>query len=168
MCIDRELIGNIAGKLNTPIHELEKKTEALLAHQKEMEKSLKAASQREAAGRANELIVRAKTINGMPAILENLGEADGDELQAVADALKGKFKGIIVLGGAANGAVALIASVSPDFTAKIQAGKIIQTIAPIIGGKGGGKPDNARGGGKDAAKLGEALISAAHFIAGVS
>ncbi len=168
MRIDRELIGNIAGKLNTPVHELEKKTEALLAHQKEMEKSLKAASQREAAGRANELIVRAKTINGMPAILEHLGEADGDELQAVADALKGKFKGIIVLGGAANGAVALIASVSPDFTAKIQAGKIIQTIAPIIGGKGGGKPDNARGGGKDAAKLGEALISAANFIAGVS
>ena len=55
------------------------------------------------------------------------------------------------------GAVALIASVSPEFTTKVQAGKIIQQIAPIVGGKGGGKPDNARGGGKDASKLDEAL-----------
>ena len=54
----------------------------------------------------------------------------------------------------------LIAAVSADFTAKIQAGKIIQQIAPIVGGKGGGKPDHARGGGKDAAKLDEALVRA--------
>jgi alanyl-tRNA synthetase len=63
----------------------------------------------------------------------------------------------VVVGGAANGAVTLLASVSPEFTAKVQAGKIIQAIAPIVGGKGGGKPDMARGGGKDAAKLDEAL-----------
>jgi alanyl-tRNA synthetase len=50
----------------------------------------------------------------------------------------------------------LIASVSPDFIGT-QAGKIIQQVAPIVGGKGGGKPDNARGGGKDASKLDEAL-----------
>jgi alanyl-tRNA synthetase len=67
---------------------------------------------------------------------------------------------VVVLGGAANGAVSLVASVSPDFTTKAQAGKIIQAIAPVVGGKGGGKPDNARGGGKDAAKLDEALAKA--------
>ena len=82
----------------------------------------------------------------------------------IADALKGQFKGVIVLGGAANGAVALVAAVSPEFTAKVQAGKIIQTIAPIVGGKGGGKPDNARGGGKDARKLDEALAKAKTLI----
>ena len=58
----------------------------------------------------------------------------------------------------------LIASVSADFTAKIQAGKIIQQIAPIVGGKGGGKPDNARGGGRDATKLDEALAKARSLI----
>ncbi len=73
---------------------------------------------------------------------------------------------MIVLGAASNGAVTLIAAVTPEFTAKVQAGKIIQTIAPIVGGKGGGKPDNARGGGKDASKLDEALRQAEALLAG--
>ena len=152
-----QLIRSIAGKINSPIGELEKKVEALLAQQKELEKSLKSAQQREAAGSAKDLVAKAETINGIPAIIVNLGANDGDTLQAIADSLKSQFKGVVVLGGAANGAVTLIASVSADFTAKVQAGKIIQTIAPIVGGKGGGKPDNARGGGKDAGKLDEAL-----------
>ncbi|MDB6108514.1 MAG: alaS, partial [Pedosphaera sp.] len=155
-----QLIKSIAGKLNSPVGELEKKVDALLAHQKELEKQLKATQQKEAVNTAKGLITRASTVNGVPAIVENLGAADGDTLQAIADALKGQFKGVVVLGGVSNGAVALIASVSPDFTAKVQAGKIIQTIAPIVGGKGGGKPDNARGGGKDAGKLEEALAKA--------
>ena len=120
--------------------------------------------QREAAGGAKELIARAREINGTPVLIENLGAADGDTLQSIADAIKGTFKGVIVLGGANNGAVSLVASVSSEFTAKVQAGKIIQTIAPIVGGKGGGKPDNARGGGKDASKLDEALAKAAMLL----
>jgi alanyl-tRNA synthetase len=152
-----QLIKNLAGKVNSPVHELEKKIEALLAQQKELEKSLRAANQKEAAGSAKELLAKTETVNGIPAIIANLGTADGETLQTIADALKSQFKGAVVLGGAANGAVTLIASVSADFTAKVQAGKIIQTIAPIVGGKGGGKPDNARGGGKDAGKLDEAL-----------
>jgi len=155
-----QLIKSIAGKVNSPVHELEKKIDALLAHQKELEKSLRTATMKEAAGNAKDLMTRAETINGVPAIIANLGANDGDTLQAIADALKSQFKGVVVLGGAANGAVTLIAAVSADFTAKVQAGKIIQAIAPIVGGKGGGKPDNARGGGKDASKLDEALAKA--------
>jgi alanyl-tRNA synthetase len=154
------LIKSLAGKVNSPLHELEKKIESLLAHQKELEKSLKAAQQREASNVASNLKAHIATINGIPAIIHNVGGVDGDFLQAVVDAIKSQFKGVIVLGGAANGAVALVANVSSDFTAKVQAGKIIQTIAPIVGGKGGGKPDNARGGGKNASKLDEALAKA--------
>jgi alanyl-tRNA synthetase len=155
-----QLIRSLAGKINSPIGELEKKVEALLAHQKELEKQLKSAQQREATGSAKDLLAKVETLNGVPAIIANLGANDGDTLQAIVDALKSQFKGVIVLGGASNGAVSLIAAVTSDFTAKVQAGKIIQTIAPIVGGKGGGKPDNARGGGKDAAKLDEALAKA--------
>ncbi len=163
-----QLIEAVAGKVNSPVGELEKKIEALLAQQKELEKALRAANQRQAAGRAKELIGAAKTISATPAIIENLGDADGDTLQAIADALKTQFKGVIVLGGATGGAVALIAAVSPEFTAKIQAGKLIQQIAPIVGGKGGGKPDNARGGGKDASKLNEALAKASEILCGLT
>jgi alanyl-tRNA synthetase len=158
------LIKTLAGKVNSPIHELDKKIEAMLAHQKELEKSLKAAQQREASNAATELLERVQVMNEIPAIIHNVGGVDGDFLQAVADSLKGRFKGVIIIGGATNGAVALVATVSPEFTSKIQAGKIIQMIAPIVGGKGGGKPDNARGGGKDAGKLDEALLKAKSLL----
>jgi alanyl-tRNA synthetase/REP element-mobilizing transposase RayT len=158
------LIKLLAGKVNSPVHELEKKIESLLEHQKAMEKQMKIAQQREASNAASNLLEEIKTINGVPAIIHNLGSANGDFLQSIADSLKGRFKGVIVLGSVANGAVALVAAVSPDFTAKVQAGKIIQTIAPIVGGKGGGKPDNARGGGKDASKLDEALAKAKSLL----
>ncbi len=159
-----QVIKSIAGKINSPVGELEKKIEALLAQQKELEKQVKAAQQREASNVASNLKSHASTINGIPAIIHNVGGVDGDFLQAAVDALKSSFNGVIVLGGAANGAVTLIAAVSSEFTAKVQAGKIIQTIAPIVGGKGGGKPDQARGGGKDAGKLDEALAKAKSLL----
>ena len=159
-----QLIRSLAGKINSPVHELEKKVEALLAHQKELEKSLRTATLREASNVASNLLEQVHPLNGVPAIIHNIGGVDGDFLQAVVDVLKSQFKGVIVLGGAANGAVALVAAVSADFTAKLPAGKIIQAIAPIVGGKGGGKPDNARGGGKDAAKLDEALAKAKSLL----
>ena len=164
MKLDRELIKAVAGKVNSPIHELEKKIESLLAHQKSLEKEIQIAQQRNASNAANELLGSAQTVNGIPLITHNLGDATGDFLQAIADALKGRFKGVVVLGGGSENAVTLIATVSSDFTAKVQAGKIIQQIAPIVGGKGGGKPDNARGGGKDASKLDEALAKATTLL----
>ena len=159
------LISTLAGKVNSPVGELEKKLESLLSQQKEMEKQLKAARQKQAAETASALSKSNKSTTSTPSIIEDLTPADGDFLQAVADALKGQFKGVVVLGGCSNGAVALVATVSADATGKFQAGKIIQAIAPVVGGKGGGRPDNARGGGKDAAKLPDALNKARELIA---
>jgi len=160
-----ELIESIAAKVNSPVGELEKKIESLLAHQKELEKQLKAGQQKQAAETVRSLKAKVQKIGAANAIIENLGNVDGDFLQSVIEALRSDFKGVAVLGGASNGAVALVASVSSDLTKQIQAGKIIQTIAPIIGGKGGGRPDFARGGGKDPAKLEEALTKARELIA---
>ncbi len=154
------LIKSLAGRVNSPVHELEKKIEALLEHQKVMERQLKSSQQREASNAASRLLEEIQKVNEIPVIIHNLGAVDGDFLQAVADSLKEQFKGVIVLGGGAQaGNVVLVAAVTPDFLWKVQAGKIIQLIAPIVGGKGGGKPDNARGGGKDAGKLDEALAT---------
>ena len=163
---DAILISSVAHKINSPVGELEKKLEALLAQQKDLEKQLKAMQQKQAGEVARGLIAKAQTIGPAPAIVENLGAVDGDFLQAATDVLKTNFKGVIVLGGTGGGAVALVAAVSSEFTAKIQAGKIIQAMAPIVGGTGGGRPDNARGGGKDVTKLDEALKKAKELLAG--
>jgi alanyl-tRNA synthetase len=161
---DLALIRNIAGRVSTPVHELEKKIEALMVHQKELEKQVKAAQQREAAQTAKTLVAGVTPIQGIPTLIANVGGADGDTLQAIADAAKGLFEGVILLGGSQAGSVALVAAVSAAYTSKVQAGKLIQAVAPIVGGKGGGKPDNARGGGKDPSKLDEALAKARTLI----
>ena len=161
-----QLIKSLSGKVNSPVGELEKKIESLLAQQKELEKQLRAAQQKQAAETARGLVAKAQNIGSTRAIVENVGPADGDFLQSIADALKGQFKGVVVLGGASNGSVSLVATVPPDLTKQIQAGKIIQAIAPIVGGKGGGRPDNARGGGKDVGKLDEALAKAKTLLNG--
>ena len=162
---EAQRLHEIAGLLNAPVAEIEKKIEALLANQKELEKALKAARSKEAAAQAKDLAAKAESLGGIPFLSANLGAVDGDYLQAVLDALKSTFEGVTVLAGSANNAVSLAASVSSAFTSKIQAGKIIQTIAPIVGGKGGGKPDMARGGGKDTSKIPEALAAAKSMFA---
>jgi alanyl-tRNA synthetase len=91
-------------------------------------------------------------------------DGDGKLLQAVADALKLKFSGPVFLVGATNGSVALLASVPKEVTAKLQANQLIQQIAPIVGGKGGGRPENAQGAGKDASKIAEALAKARELL----
>ena len=158
------LLRSVAGHLNSPVAELEKKIESLLAQQKALEKEVQIALQRNASNAASELVAQAQPVNGIPLITHNLGDANGDFLQAIADALKSRFKGVVVLGGGSENSVALVATVSAEYTAKVQAGKIIQAIAPIVGGKGGGKPDNARGGGKDTSKLDEALAKAKSLL----
>ena len=160
---DEALIATVARHVDSPVGELEKKVESLLAQKKELEKQLKAVQQKQAAELGRSLAAKAQTL-AVPAVIENLGAVDGEFIQAVADSMKGQFKGVVVLGGSANSAASLVATVSADFTSKYQAGKIIQAIAPIVGGKGGGRPDNARGGGKDAAKLDEALTKAKQLL----
>lgn len=152
----------LATRIGSPLPDLEKKIDLLTEHAKTLEKSLRAAQQREAAGRARDLLA---TASGNT-IVASLGETDADYTMAVSDALKASFKGIVVLGSSSAGSVALIAAVSPDSQSRVQAGKIISAIAPIVGGKGGGKPDFARGGGKDVSKLDAALAEARRLIEG--
>jgi alanyl-tRNA synthetase len=98
------------------------------------------------------------------AIVAAVGDADGKLLQSVVDALKSHFTGPIFLAGSSDGRVALIASIPKDLTTQFQANKLIQEIAPIVGGKGGGRPDNAQGAGKDASKIDAALARAREIL----
>jgi alanyl-tRNA synthetase len=101
---------------------------------------------------------------GKKSLVAEVPEGDGKLLQAVADALKSQFKGPIFLAGASEGRAALIALVPKEFTSKFQANRIIQTVAPIVGGKGGGRPESAQGGGTEPGKISQALTKARELL----
>jgi alanyl-tRNA synthetase len=124
-------------------------------------KAVEAELKSEAARIANEL---AASHAGKNFCVAEVPNADGKLLQAVLDRLKSKFKGPIFLVGAREGNVALIAAVPKELTSNFQANKIIQQIAPIVGGKGGGRPDIAQGAGKDASKIDIALAEAKKLL----
>jgi alanyl-tRNA synthetase len=128
---------------------------------KKSSKAAEADLKRRAAQIASEL---AASHAGKNFCVSEVADADGKLLQAVVDALKPKFKGPIFLVSAANGSVALVASVPKEMTAKLQANKLIQQIAPIVGGKGGGRPESAQGAGKDVSKIDEALAKAKKLL----
>jgi alanyl-tRNA synthetase len=98
------------------------------------------------------------------AIVASVPDADGKVLQGVVEALKSHFGGPIFLAGERDGRVSLIASVPKELTTQFQANSLIQEIAPIVGGKGGGRPDNAQGAGKDAGKIDESLAKARELL----
>jgi alanyl-tRNA synthetase len=128
---------------------------------KQTSKAAEAELKSQAARIANELVASHTGKNFCVAEVPN---ADGKLLQAVVERFKSKFKGPIFLVGAKEGNVALIAAVPKELTSNFQANKIIQEIAPIVGGKGGGRPDIAQGAGKDASKIDIALAEAKKLL----
>jgi alanyl-tRNA synthetase len=138
-------------KVETDVREWEKKTI----------KATEAELRSRASQIANQLVASHAGRNFCVAEVAN---ADAKLLQAVADALKPKFNGPIFLASGREGSVALIAAVPKERTAKFQANKLIQQIAPIVGGKGGGRPESAQGAGKDPSKVAEALARARQLL----
>src|SRR5262249_16132557 len=94
------------------------------------------------------------------AIVSRVDDADGALLQGVADALKSEFGGPIFLGSASDTRVDLIAAIPKTLTNKFHAGQLIQESAPMVGGKGGGRPEMARGTGRDPSQFPAALEKA--------
>jgi alanyl-tRNA synthetase len=134
-----------------------------LQNEKDAAKKQEAEFQKRAATEAPELIGSAKTINEIPFIARQI-DAPAAYLPVLADALKTRWQGVAVLATSAAGKVALLAAVAPAHTKKIQAGKIIQAIAPLVGGKGGGRPELAQGGGANPAGLPAALAKAEELL----
>jgi alanyl-tRNA synthetase len=98
-------------------------------------------------------------IDGVKAVFRSAPGLDKNALRELADSLKGALgSGVVVLGSATeDGKVAIVASVTADLKGKLHAGNIVKTLAPIVGGGGGGRPDFAEAGGRDATKIDEML-----------
>jgi alanyl-tRNA synthetase len=139
--------------------------EKLEADVREWEKKGAKASEAQLKSRAAEIAKELATMHAAQGnVVAEVKDADAKLLQAVGDGLKSKIKGPIFLAGAANGRVALLAIVPKEFSSKLQANKLIQEIAPIVGGKGGGRPENAQGSGTDVGKIDTALAEAERLI----
>src|SRR5438874_2476603 len=132
---------------------------------REWEKKGAKASEAQLKSRAAEIAKELATMHAAKGnVVAEVKDADAKLLQAVGDALKSRIKGPIFLVGAANGRVTLLAVVPKEFSSKLQANKLIQEIAPIVGGKGGGRPENAQGSGSDVGKIDKALSEAERLI----
>jgi alanyl-tRNA synthetase len=139
--------------------------EKLEADVREWEKKGAKASEAQLKSRAAEIAKELATTHAASGnVVAEVKDADAKLLQAVGDALKSKIKGPIFLVGATNERVALLAVVPKEFSSKLQANKLIQEIAPIVGGKGGGRPENAQGSGTDIGKIDTALAEAERLI----
>ncbi len=110
---------------------------------------------------AEALEAQARTCNGVKVLAARVDGMDRQQLRSLADSLRNKWKtAVVALASASDGSVAVVAAVTKDLTAKVHAGKLAGSIAQAVGGKGGGRPDMAEGGGKDAAAIDAALEAA--------
>ncbi|HLW73576.1 MAG TPA: DHHA1 domain-containing protein, partial [Gammaproteobacteria bacterium] len=143
------------------------KTEALLERNKQLEKQLAQMSGKLASNRGDELTSQAQAIGPAKVLAAAVDGVDTAALRDLLDQLKNKLgSAVIVLGAASEGKVSLIAGVTPDLTAKVKAGELVNMVAQQVGGKGGGRPDMAQAGGNDPSKLDAALKSVPDWVKG--
>ena len=111
---------------------------------------------------------KVKEIKGVKVLAHRVDNLERNQLRTLVDQLRDKIgSGVVVLGSASNGNVALIVGVTKDLTSRVQAGKVIGKVAEKVGGKGGGRPDLAEAGGKDASALDAALDEAYGVVEGL-
>jgi len=149
----------VSAQLGGGATDVVKKLEALVAQQKEMEKQLKGFQQKALAELATQLASHAVAREGLHFVSALVTVSDQEALRSLGSQVAAKIgEGVVQLGAVLGDKASLVAFCTPRAVqAGHQAGKIIQVLSVQIGGKGGGKPDFAMGGGKDVAKLADVL-----------
>jgi alanyl-tRNA synthetase len=149
-----------AGLLNVPAEQVLPALERQLDRVKALEKQLEGQKRSAAGSHAQRLIDDARQVKGVRVVAAQLDGLDREALRSLSDSVRQKLgSGIIVLASTEDGKVALITAVTKDLTPKLHAGKIVQELAKLVGGSGGGKPDLAEAGGKDTSGVEKALSS---------
>jgi alanyl-tRNA synthetase len=137
--------------------ELDKKDSEI----KRLQRELDQARMKSASSTVASVTDKIKDIHGVKVLAHRVDNLERAQMRTLVDQLRDKLgSGVVVLGSATNGNVALIVGVTKDLTQKIQAGKVIGPVAQRVGGKGGGRPDLAEAGGKDPSALDAALADA--------
>ncbi|PYV25363.1 MAG: alanine--tRNA ligase, partial [Acidobacteria bacterium] len=156
-----ETLTRLAETLRSKPDELLQAVEKLEESEKKLRKQLEAQQMKRAAQAAGDLIDQAKEVKGVRVLVARVDAPAVDVragLRQMVDSLRARLtSGVIVLGSASDGKVALVAAVSKDLTNRLDAGKIVKAAAAIVEGSGGGRKDLAEAGGKNPEKLDESL-----------
>ena len=146
---------------SSPAEALRQKIAANEEELKKLRRDLDEARMKSAASSVSSAADQAVEVKGVKVLAQKVGALDRAQLRVLVDNLRNKLdSGVVVLGSVQeDGKVAIIVGVTKDLTAKLQAGKIIAPVAKLVGGSGGGRPDMAEAGGKDADQLDAALAS---------
>jgi len=141
------------------------KVAQLIKQQKDLEKQIATFQKQLASSQGDDLANQAQDVNGVKLLSTVVEGVSGKDLRDIADKLKDKLgSAIVVLAAVSGNKVALVAGVTKDLTDKYQAGKILNHVAQQVGGKGGGRPDMAQGGGTQPENLDSALASVKDFL----
>ena len=147
-----------------PDEELDK-LQRLTAQQRELERQIEALQQRLATAQTQDHFGQVREVAGMKTLALCLDNFDRKALRSFVDTAKERLgSGVVVAGSVADDKVALVAGVTPDLTARLSAGDLLGKVAALTGGKGGGRPDMAQGGGTDIRKLPEAIAQVPDII----
>jgi len=153
--------------LKANVSELDIKASAVSAEMKEAKRELESIKAKVASGKADAVMAGKKTVKGVSIISSQTEGLSMADLRTMGDTIKSKLDcGVVVLAGEADGKITFLAMATPEAVKKgVHAGNIIREITKIAGGSGGGKPDMAQGGGKDSAKIDNALAAVDEIIA---
>jgi len=163
---DEDLLQEIAHTLRTPRTELTRAITRLLEQQRHLENELEALKRRTAKSQIGNLVESPATVKGISVVSRRVEGVDASMLRELAENAGTKIgSGVVVLGLASDGKASLVAVVSQDLQKRLHAGRIIKEVAALVGGSGGGRPDFAQAGGKNAEKLEEALQAVYNIVA---
>lgn len=157
----REAAGLVKGSRDNLLDKLA----GVLERNRQLEKELEQLKAKAASAAGDDLAGSAIDVGGVRVLAARLDGLDGKALLALVDQLKNKLgSAVILLGGAQEDKVVLVAGVTQDLTTRFKAGELMKQAAAAVGGKGGGRPDMAQGGGTDVGALDDALALAAKFV----
>ena len=165
---NQEMLFQAAAALKAKPGELREKAEQTMAEVKSLHQMVEKFKAKESAGEADRFLFGARQVGELKVLTATIADADANKLRQMGDMLRDKAPNVVAVLATVNGEkITFLAVCGKEAVAKgIKAGEIIKNVTAICGGKGGGKPDSAMGGGTNVLKLDDALASIDDFVAG--
>lgn len=161
----RDTLGSVCGQVKGNTENVVDKVSALRQENRDLEKEISRLKAKLASGAGSDITASAVEVAGIKLLAKHLDDADPKTLRDTADQVKNKIgSGVVVLATVADDKVALVTGVTKDLTDRVKAGELMAHLAAQVGGKGGGRPDMAQGGGTNPAALPAALESVTTWV----